>query len=155
MSLCSGERCAYRSVIAMLLCPRISPTVLIGTPAMTKYEAAVCRLCRARHNRHTFGSQMAMAGADPFAIMKAMGHTDIKTTMIYVSLGKSHIREQVERLNGIILHPLPAEEMASGQSFRLCVYISKERQGTQRLGSLQGGEIDGRNSTHSGRERGP
>jgi site-specific recombinase XerD len=41
---------------------------------------------------------MAMAGADPFAIMKAMGHADIKTTMIYVSLGKSHIREQVERL---------------------------------------------------------
>jgi site-specific recombinase XerD len=30
-----------------------------------------------------------MAGADPFAIMKAMGHADIKTTMIYVSLGKA------------------------------------------------------------------
>jgi len=57
--------------------------------------------------RHTFGSQMAMAGADPFAIMKAMGHTDIKTTMIYVSLGKSHIREQVEKLNGIHL-PIPS-----------------------------------------------
>jgi integrase len=55
--------------------------------------------------RHTFGSQMAMAGADPFAIMKAMGHADIKTTMIYVSLGKSHIREQVERLNAIRLFP--------------------------------------------------
>jgi integrase len=55
--------------------------------------------------RHTFGSQMAMAGADPFAIMKAMGHADIKTTMIYVSLGKSHIRDQVEKLNGIRLHP--------------------------------------------------
>jgi len=52
--------------------------------------------------RHTFGSQMAMAGADPFAIMKAMGHTDIKTTMIYVSLGKSHICEQVEKLNTIL-----------------------------------------------------
>jgi integrase len=51
--------------------------------------------------RHAFGSQMAMAGADPFAIMKAMGHTDIKTTMIYVSFGKSHIRDQVEKLNGI------------------------------------------------------
>jgi len=51
--------------------------------------------------RHTFGSQMAMAGADPFAIMKAMGHTDIKTTMIYVSLGKRHIRDQVEKLNSI------------------------------------------------------
>jgi integrase len=51
---------------------------------------------------------MAMAGADPFAIMKAMGHTDIKTTMIYVSLGKSHIREQVEKLNAIQLLPLAA-----------------------------------------------
>jgi site-specific recombinase XerD len=51
---------------------------------------------------------MGMAGADPFAIiMKAMGHTDIKTTMIYVSLGKSHIREQVEKLNGIHL-PIPS-----------------------------------------------
>ena len=36
----------------------------------------------------------------PNAILKAMGHAYIKTTMIYVSLGKSHIREQVERLNG-------------------------------------------------------
>ena len=58
--------------------------------------------------RHTFGSQMAMAGADPFAIMKAMGHADIKTTMIYVSLGKSPIREQVEKLNSIHLLPSSA-----------------------------------------------
>ncbi|MBE0568750.1 MAG: site-specific integrase [Deltaproteobacteria bacterium] len=56
--------------------------------------------------RHTFGSQMAMAGADPFAIMKAMGHTDIKTTMIYVSLGKSHIREQVSKLDRITIPPI-------------------------------------------------
>jgi hypothetical protein len=39
--------------------------------------------------------------------MKAMGHTDIKTTMIYVSLWKSHIREQVEKLNAIRLLPPP------------------------------------------------
>lgn len=58
--------------------------------------------------RHTFGSQMATAGADPFAIIKAMGHTDIRTTMIYVSLGKSHIRDQVEKLNAIRLLPSPA-----------------------------------------------
>jgi hypothetical protein len=29
---------------------------------------------------YIFGSQMAMTGADPFAIMKAMGHTRFKTT---------------------------------------------------------------------------
>lgn len=47
--------------------------------------------------RHTFGSQMAIAGADPFAIMKAMGHVDMQTTMIYVSLGKDYVRDQVEQ----------------------------------------------------------
>jgi hypothetical protein len=35
--------------------------------------------------------------------MEAMGHAGIKTTMIYVSFGKSHIREQVETLNAISL----------------------------------------------------
>jgi integrase len=54
--------------------------------------------------RHTFSSQLAMAGADPLAIMKAMGHGDIKTKMICVSLGKSHIRDQVDKLNSI---PIP------------------------------------------------
>jgi|GEM_PF-4620952 len=39
---------------------------------------------------------MAMTGADPFAIMKAMGHTDIKATLIHISPGKSYIREQGE-----------------------------------------------------------
>ena len=58
--------------------------------------------------RHTFGSQMAMAGADPFAIMKAMCHADFKTTMIYVSLGKSHIRDQVEKHNTLPLLLPPA-----------------------------------------------
>lgn len=61
--------------------------------------------------RHTFVSQMAMAGADPFAIMKAMGHADMKTTMIYVSLGKSHVREQVEKHNTIPLLPPPIQQI--------------------------------------------
>jgi integrase len=52
-----------------------------------------------------------MAGADPFAIMKAMGHADIKMTMIYVSLGRSHIREQVEKLNVIRLLSSSAPRM--------------------------------------------
>jgi hypothetical protein len=48
---------------------------------------------------------MVLASAGHFAIMKPMGRADIKTTMIYVSLGKSHIREQVEKLNAIQLLP--------------------------------------------------
>ena len=50
--------------------------------------------------------QMAMAGANPFAIQKAMGHKDIKTTMIYVDVAKPHIQEQMEKLNRIELPPL-------------------------------------------------
>ena len=34
-----------------------------------------------------------------FAIMKAMGLADMMTTMIYVDVGKPHIREQVEKLD--------------------------------------------------------
>jgi len=62
---------------------------------------------------------MAMAGADPFAIMKAMGHTDIKTTMIYVSLGKSHIREQVEKLDRILVPPPLSRTKALTSSIRV------------------------------------
>jgi len=43
--------------------------------------------------RHTFGSQMAVADANPFAIQKPMGYKDIKTTMIYVDVAKPHIQE--------------------------------------------------------------
>jgi hypothetical protein len=58
---------------------------------------------------------MAMAGADPFAIMKAMGHTDIKTTMVYVSLGKSHIRDQVEKLNAIQIPTLEVHKVGTSR----------------------------------------
>ena len=42
-ALCSGARCAYRSVIAIDLCPSSSRTVLRSTPAMTSLLANVCR----------------------------------------------------------------------------------------------------------------
>jgi integrase len=63
--------------------------------------------------RHTFGSQMGMAGADPFAIMKALGHSDLQMTMHYVSLGKSHIRDQVEKLNTIRIPTPPTTKRKS------------------------------------------
>jgi len=56
---------------------------------------------------------MVMAGADPFGIMMALGHSDLQMTMHYVSLGKSHIREQMEKLNAIRLLPSPIRRMKS------------------------------------------
>jgi integrase len=105
--LMAKERAAKKTVISSLVFPGIK-----GGPLNDVRESlnGACKRAgiphiRVHELRHTFGSQMAMAGADPFAIMKAMGHSDIKTTMIYVSLGKSHIREQVEKLNGISPYP--------------------------------------------------
>jgi integrase len=83
-----------------------SPRTEIRDILNRAYEPAGVPNIRIHGLRHTFGSRMAMAGgADPFAIMNAMGHTDIKTTMIYVSLGMSNIREQAEKLNSIHLLP--------------------------------------------------
>ena len=44
---------------------------------------------------------MAMAGADPFAIMKAMGHTDIKTTQRYVTVTRGHLEAIMGKVEGV------------------------------------------------------
>jgi len=50
--------------------------------------------------RHTFATLMLEGGADIFAISKMMGHSDIKTTTIYLSATTAHLRAEVEK------HPL-------------------------------------------------
>ena len=50
--------------------------------------------------RHTFATLMLEGGADVFAISKLMGHSDIKTTTVYLSAGVSHLKSAVDK------HPL-------------------------------------------------
>lgn len=76
--------------------------------------------------RHTFGTLLAQLGADPKAIMDAMGHADLKTTMGYIATARSHLREQVEKLNDV---PVPG--MALGSARPKTVPISrKKKKGT-------------------------
>ena len=44
--------------------------------------------------RHTFGTQMASAGAPLVAIKEWMGHADIQTTMIYAKWAKDRNAEK-------------------------------------------------------------
>ena len=50
--------------------------------------------------RHTFATLMLEGGCDLFSLQKMMGHSDIKTTTIYLSASVSMLQEQ------IVKHPL-------------------------------------------------
>ena len=48
--------------------------------------------------RHTFASKLAMKGAPIFDIQKLLGHSDIKSTMIYAHLSPGYLRDSIQRL---------------------------------------------------------
>ncbi len=50
--------------------------------------------------RHTFATLMIEGGCDIFSLSKMMGHSDIKTTTIYLSATAEHLRSQMTK------HPL-------------------------------------------------
>jgi len=50
--------------------------------------------------RHTFATMMIEGGCDLFTLSKILGHSDIKTTTIYLSASVKHMQEQ------IVKHPL-------------------------------------------------
>jgi site-specific recombinase XerD len=52
--------------------------------------------------RHTFATLMLEGGCDIYSLSKMMGHSDIKTTTIYLSATAEHLRSQVTK------HPLNA-----------------------------------------------
>ena len=51
--------------------------------------------------RHTYCHRLAMSGASPFAIQRLMRHTNIATTMRYVAMWGSDLKEQNEAHNPI------------------------------------------------------
>jgi len=50
--------------------------------------------------RHTFATLMLEGGCDLFSLQKMMGHSDIKTTTVYLSTTVNHLQEQIRK------HPL-------------------------------------------------
>ena len=50
--------------------------------------------------RHTFATLMLEGGCDIFSLSKMMGHSDIKTTAIYLTATVKHLQGQMRK------HPL-------------------------------------------------
>lgn len=50
-------------------------------------------------SRHTFGSMMADISQNPYLIMDLMGHSDIKTSMIYIHRSQERINKQLRNLD--------------------------------------------------------
>jgi len=48
--------------------------------------------------RHTYGTRAIESGTDPLTLMRLMGHQDLKTTMRYVHLSKTHLVEAQIRI---------------------------------------------------------
>ena len=55
--------------------------------------------------RHTFATLMLEGGCDIFSLSKMMGHSDIKTTTIYLSASANHLRSQMTKhpLNNMVM----------------------------------------------------
>jgi hypothetical protein len=49
--------------------------------------------------RHTFGSRLIEKGADPVSVKNLLGHTNLKTTEIYLHSSIGSMREAVEMLD--------------------------------------------------------
>jgi integrase len=52
--------------------------------------------------RHTFCSSLALRGASPKAIQELAGHSDLKTTLRYMHLAPSHLRDAIGLLEEFV-----------------------------------------------------
>lgn len=59
-------------------------------------RAGLEKIIRFHDLRHTFASHFMMNGGNIYTLQKLLGHTDIKTTMIYAHLDNAFLREATE-----------------------------------------------------------
>jgi site-specific recombinase XerD len=70
-------------------------------------NSALCRLCRARHNRHTFAMRMLEAGVSLAALQELLGHASVTTTQRYARLTDRGVQAEVARVHvGLVEEPV-------------------------------------------------
>ena len=64
--------------------------------------------------RHTAITQDAASGNAPLAIMTRAGHSNFKTTQLYIDLAGENFREEAERLGQRLFGLTPSQERSDG-----------------------------------------
>ncbi len=82
---------------------------LAGLRSLFRYhrKGTGIRLANPHRFRHTFASDMVRAGISLPALMRLMGHSDIRTTLLYVQITPQDVYQQFTRAVAQVARPLP------------------------------------------------
>jgi hypothetical protein len=116
-SRCRDTR-RYLAVVRISAWPSKTWMVRRSVPASSMWVAQAWRLCRMRHRRHTYATEMLRSGVGFPAVMKLFGHSSPHMTMRYLDIALTDLQREfhLARAQPRHLAPQPKASFASART---------------------------------------